>query len=49
MKQATAANITEDIEELQVKWHLSGVIDPAAHEALEGRFERAHQALAGRM
>ncbi len=45
MKQATSTNIISEIEELQAKWHLSGVIEGALHQALENRFERAYQAL----
>ncbi|KPJ90922.1 MAG: hypothetical protein AMJ53_12670 [Gammaproteobacteria bacterium SG8_11] len=45
MKQDTSANTTNEIEELQGKWHLSGVVDEAAHEVLENRFDRAYEAL----
>jgi hypothetical protein len=45
MKQAVSTNIISEIEELQAKWHLSGVIERALHQALENRFERAYQAL----
>ena len=45
MKQATSANITSELEELQVKWHLSGVLEQTLQQVLESRFERAYQAL----
>jgi hypothetical protein len=45
MKQASSTNIISEIEELQAKWYLSGVIEGTLHQALESRFERACQAL----
>jgi len=45
MKQSASEDVMEDIESVLVKWHASGLVDAATHEALENRFERAFRAV----
>ena len=45
MKQATTGNIISEFEELQARWHLSGVVSWPLSQSLESRFERARRAI----
>jgi len=45
MKQTTSENIINDVEELQAKWHLSGVVNWSLTQVLESRFESALRAI----
>lgn len=45
MKQSGAHNINDQIEGIQQKWHLTGIVDSETNQSLENRFNKALRSL----